>query len=144
MPLLGHSCSKAMSLGNAPLKLPYLLAHSSNRGVFYHSRIWSPYVSPEWCPHLHLTPEFISIEALSLIWDIYNMKRVSLEWMCGFEFRLGVLLGLVEWGNVIYWVIRLMRFLGFCLSLVFRDHGARLGTWVVRFELGVCLWRGRV
>jgi hypothetical protein len=34
--------SRAMSRDNAPLNLPYLLAHTSDRGVFEHSRILTP------------------------------------------------------------------------------------------------------
>jgi hypothetical protein len=38
-PLPNHSCPKALFLGNASFKLPYLLAHTPNWGVFEHSKI---------------------------------------------------------------------------------------------------------
>ena len=41
-PIPCHYCPKAMSLGNAPLKLPYLLAHTSDWGVCELSKIWMP------------------------------------------------------------------------------------------------------
>ena len=40
--LLGHCCPKVLFLGNAPLKVPYHLAHTSNGGVVEHSRIQMP------------------------------------------------------------------------------------------------------
>ena len=50
-PLPCHYCSRALSRVNAPPKLPYLLAHTSNQGVLELSRILTPWATHSSWPY---------------------------------------------------------------------------------------------
>jgi hypothetical protein len=55
-PLPSHCCSRALSRDSAPLKLAYLLAHTSKWGVLEHSRILTPWATHSSWPFTLMTP----------------------------------------------------------------------------------------
>ena len=52
-PFPGHCYSKALSRDSVPMKLSYLLAHTSNWGILEHSRILTPWATHCWWFYPH-------------------------------------------------------------------------------------------